>query len=265
MTKDYYTTLGVSRTASPDEIKKAYRKMAHEYHPDKKSGNEEKFKEVNEAYQILSDPKKRSNYDNFGFGYNDGSFQSGGFDFGQGGNFWDLFGGSQGRRGGAEDLFDMFGEMFGGFRQPQDEESSRGENLYLELTINKKDLGTQKILEYDAFGVCDDCGGQGVAKGYKINTCQTCHGAGQVRQTSRSNFGMFTRIGVCPTCQGKGKIPEKECSRCRASGRIKTKRKLEIHIPNHIENNYNIVIPKGGSAGKSGKPSGDLVLNIKVK
>ncbi len=262
--KDYYTILGVPRTASPEEIKKAYRKLAHEHHPDKKTGSEAKFKELNEAYQILSDPKKRSNYDNFGFGYSDGGSQSG-YDFGQN-NFWDFFGGSQGRRGGAEDIFDMFSDMFGGFRQPQyEEDQQKGENLYLELTVSKKDLGTRKIVEYEAFGVCDECNGQGVAKGYKITTCQTCHGTGQVRQTSRSNLGMFTRIAVCNTCGGKGKMPEKECAKCKGVGRIKTRKKLEVHIPENIENGYNVVIPKGGNAGKAGKPSGDLVLNIRVK
>jgi len=265
MSKDYYTILGIPRTASEDEIKKAFRKLAHEHHPDKKTGNEAKFKEINEAYQILSDPKKRSNYDNFGFGYNDGGYQSG-YDFGgQGGNFWDFFGGSQGRTGGAEDLFEMFSDVFGGFRQPQQDEESKGEDLYLELTISKKDLGTTKTVEYEAFGVCGECVGQGVAKGYKIITCNTCHGTGQIRYTSRTALGTITRIGVCNACKGKGRMPEKECSRCKGAGRVKAKQKLEIRIPENIENNYNVVIPKGGNAGKAGKSSGDLVLNIRIK
>ena len=264
--KDYYNILGVQRNASEDEIKKAFRKLAHEHHPDKKTGGEATFKEINEAYQILSDPKKRSNYDNFGFGYSDGGFQQGGYDFGgQGGNFWDFFGGSQGRTGGAEDLFEMFSDVFGGFRQPQQDEESKGEDLYLELTISKKDLGTNKTVEYDAFGVCGECVGQGVAKGHKIITCNTCHGTGQIRYTSRTAMGMFTRIGVCNACKGKGRMPEKECSKCKGAGRVKVKQKLEIRIPEDIENNYNVVIPKGGNAGKAGKPSGDLVLNIRVK
>ncbi len=271
MSKDYYTILGVPRTANEEDIKKAFRKLAHEHHPDKKTGNEAKFKEVNEAYQILSDPKKRSNYDNFGFGYSDGGAQSG-YDFsGQGNNFWDFFGGSQGRTGGAEDLFEMFSDVFGGFRQPQYEEETRGENLYLELTINKKDLGTIKTLEYEGFGACDECFGHGVAKGYKIITCGSCHGTGQVRQTSRSSMGMFTRIVVCSTCKGKGKMPEKECSKCKGAGRMKVKNKIEVRIPERIENNYNVVIPKGGNAGKAGGASGlstqagDLVLNIRIR
>ena len=265
--KDYYNLLGVQRNASQDEIKRAFRKLAHEHHPDKKTGNEDKFKEVNEAYQILSDPKKRSNYDNFGFAYNDGGFQ-GEQGFGHGFDFSDLFSGGFGRSGRSErmeDLFDMFSDAFEGFRQPQYEEDSKGENLYLELTINRKDLGTTKNIEYEAFEICDECAGRGVAKGYKIITCNTCHGTGQVRYTSRTAMGVFTRIGVCNTCKGKGKIPEKECSRCKGAGRIKTKKKLEIRIPENIENNYNVVIPKGGNAGKTGKLAGDLVLNIRIK
>ena len=145
------------------------------------------------------------------------------------------------------------------------QEESKGEDLYLELTINKKDLGTNKTVEYEAFGACEECFGQGVAKGYKIINCNICHGTGQIRYTSRTAMGMFTRIGVCNTCKGKGKMPEKECSRCKGVGRIKVGKKLEIHIPENIENNYNVVIPKGGNAGKVGKPSGDMVLNIRVK
>ena len=159
----------------------------------------------------------------------------------------------------------MFSDAFGGFRQPQQEEEFKGEDLYLKLTISKKDLGTSKTVEYEAFGTCDECSGQGVVNGYKIITCNTCHGAGQIRYISRTAMGMFTRIGVCNTCKGKGRMPEKECSRCKGAGRIKAKNKLEIRIPENIENNYNIVIPKGGNASKTGKPSGDLVLNIRIK
>src|SRR3989344_4875484 len=145
MNKDYYQTLGVPRTASQDEIKKAYRKLAHEHHPDKKTGDEGKFKEVNEAYQVLSDPKKRSNYDNFGFAYNDGGFQGG--QYGQGFDFSDLFG-SRGRAGGGmEDLFDMFSDVFGN-RQPQYEDRTKGEDLYVEINVSKKDLGTIRVVEY---------------------------------------------------------------------------------------------------------------------
>ncbi len=265
MATDYYTILGVPRTASPDEVKKAYRKLAHEHHPDKKGGNETKFKEINEAYQVLSDPKKRSNYDNFGFAYNDGGFQGG--DFNQS-NFWDIFGGGRGsarQQGGFEDIFDVFSDMFGASARPQYQEDVKGEDIYLEVSISKKDLGTQRSFEYKGFDVCDSCQGNGVEKGYRLVNCNTCGGAGQVKQTTRSAFGMFTRIAPCPTCGGKRKMAEKECSKCSGSGRVKSERKFEVHIPKEIKNNYTVVVPQGGNAGKEGKPSGDLIINLRIK
>ena len=266
MSKDYYQTLGVSRTASPDDIKKAYRKMAHQYHPDKQGGNEAKFKEVNEAYQVLSDSKKRESYDNFGFAYNDGGFQGQEY-----ADFSDIFGGFRGGRGGGgfEDIFEAFSDMMGGggsyARPSYQEESHKGEDIYMEATISKKDLGTTKIFEYNILEQCDDCGGGGVEKGYKIVNCSTCGGTGQVRQTSRSAFGVFTRIGVCPKCKGKRRMPEKECHICSGSGRVKAKRKLEIRIPEGLENNYTVAIPKGGNVGREGQSAGDTVINLKIR
>lgn len=263
MTKDFYQTLGVPRTATPDDIKKAYRKLAHQYHPDKQGGNEEKFKEVNEAYQVLSDPKKRSSYDNFGYAYNDG-FQ-GGQEYS---DFSDIFGGFRGGgRGGFEDIFEAFSDMMGGgyARPSYQEESRKGEDVYLEAGISKKDLGTTRVFEYPILDECDSCEGGGVERGYKLVNCGTCGGAGQVRQTSKSAFGVFTRIGVCPKCHGKRKLPEKECRLCSGSGRVKSKRKFEIHIPSDLENSYTVIVPKAGNAGKDGQPAGDLVISLKVR
>ena len=283
LSKDYYTTLGVPRTASLEDIKKAYRKMAHQFHPDKQGGNEAKFKEVNEAYQVLSDPKKRESYDNFGFAYNDGGFQGGPFDFAQGkqdfSDFSDLFRGG-GSRGGFEDIFEAFSEMMGGgggyARPSYQEESSKGEDILMEAQISKKDLGTTKIFEYNILDKCEDCGGNGVEKGYKLVNCGNCSGTGQVRQISRSAFGVFTRIGVCPKCHGKRKLAEKECHICSGAGRVKTKRKMEIRIPENLEHSYTIVVPKGGNvvpryavgfgeASKDVKEAGDLVINLRIK
>ena len=267
MSKDYYTTLGVPRMASQEEIKKAYRKLAHQYHPDKKGGDEAKFKEVNEAYQVLSDPKKKSSYDNFGFAYNEGGYQNG-QDF----NYSDFFSG-MGGRGGFEDIFDVFSDMFGsprgeaggGFRRTYErEENTRGENLYLEVNIKKSDLGTRKTIEFEAMDLCGECGGNGIERGYGMITCETCKGAGQVRQTSRSAFGYFTRVGVCHKCGGKGKFPEKKCHRCLGESRVKTKRKLDILIPENINGDYNIAVPKGGNVSKSGQ-AGDLVIHLKLR
>ncbi|MEX2090778.1 MAG: DnaJ domain-containing protein [Candidatus Paceibacterota bacterium] len=268
MAKDYYTILGIPRTASQEEIKKAFRKIAHQYHPDKGTGNESKFKEANEAYQVLSDPKKRSNYDNFGFAYNDGGFQG---QYSQGFDFSDLFGGGfgpsaggRGRTGGMEDIFDLFSDAFG-YRQPQQEDQSGGENLYIEVAVGKNDLGTTRVVEYEILGQCSECSGHGVAKGYSWINCKTCGGSGQVKQTTKSGFGYFSRITVCPHCKGKGKMPEKECSNCKGNGRAKTKRKLEIRIPNDLNNAYDIVVPKGGNVGKLGAEPGNLVIHLKLK
>src|SRR3989338_9029589 len=259
MAKDYYTILGVPRTATQDEIKKAYRKLAHQHHPDKKGGDEERLKEVNEAYQVLSDPKKKSSYDNFGFAYNEGGYQNGGFDFG---NYSDFFSGMGG--GGMEDIFDVFSDMFGGgFRRPYErEEGSRGENLYLEVSIKKSDLGTKKTVEFEATDKCKECDGSGIEKGHGMITCETCKGTGQVRQTSRSAFGYFTRVGICHKCFGKGRFPEKKCHKCSGGGRVRTKRKLDILIPENLETDYNVVVPKGGNVSKSGS-AGDLVVHLK--
>lgn len=268
MSKDYYQTLGVPRTASQDEIKKAYRKLAHQYHPDKKGGDEAKFKEVNEAYQVLSDPKKKSSYDNFGFAYNEGSFQRG-QDF----DYSDIFGG-MGGGGGFENIFDVFSDMFGGgFRRSyESEEGQRGENLYIEVSIKKNDLGSRKTIEFEALDKCKECNGSGIERGYDMVNCGTCSGTGQVRHTSRSAFGYFTRVGICHKCGGKGKFPEKKCHKCSGEGRTKAKRKLDILVPENIDGDHNVVVPKGGNAAKSGQihsansgQSGDLVIRLKLR
>lgn len=257
--KDYYNILGVPRTASQDDIKKAYRRLAHQYHPDKNKGDDAKFKEVNEAYQVLSDPKKRSNYDNFGFAYNDGSGYGGGQE-----QFWDMF--NQRRGGGFEDIFGAFSDIFsGGFSQPDQEESSKGEDIYLEIAVSQKDLGQKRIFEYSTFDHCKHCQGVGAEPGHKMVNCVTCGGAGQVRQTTRSAFGTFTRIAGCPACKGKRRMPEKACTKCSGSGRVKSKRRFEVHVPDEIDDNYSIIVPKQGNAGKEGRPAGDLVIVLKLK
>lgn len=248
--------------------------MAHQFHPDKQGGSEDKFKEVNEAYQVLSDPKKRSNYDNFGFAYNDG-YQggSGGQEYSDFSDFFSGFRGGPfdntqgGQHGGADNIFDIFSEMMGGgyARPSYQEETRKGEDVYLEAGINKKDLGTTRVFEYSILDKCDECKGSGVEKGYKLVNCGTCGGAGQVKQTSRSAFGAFTRIGLCPNCHGKRKMPEKECRICSGAGRMKAKRKFEVQIPQELDSGYTIIVPKGGNSGKDSQPSGDLIIQLKVK
>ena len=243
MPADPYTTLGVSKSASADEIKKAYRKLAHQHHPDKKGGSEAKFKEINEAYQILSDPDKKSRYDSFG------SAQD--------------FGGSQQGFGGFEDIFNMFGGSFGGAAAPQ--RPQKGEDLYLQVVVDKKDLGQKRVYEFEVMGPCTTCAASGVAPGSKRVTCTQCNGNGQIRQAVRTPFGTFAQLSVCPTCHGDGTIPEKVCKECGGSGRVKTKRKLELHIPSKIKDRYLVVFPEQGNAGVEGVPPGDLMLTLTLK
>jgi len=160
----------------------------------------------------------------------------------------------------------MFSGMFGGGSRAsyEREENQRGGNLYLEVNIKKGDLGTQKTIEFQAMDKCKECEGSGIEKGHSLITCETCKGAGQVRQTSRSAFGYITRVGVCHKCGGKGKFPEKQCRKCSGEGRVKAKRKLDILIPENIDGDYNIAIPKGGNVGKNGQ-AGDLVVRLKIR
>ncbi len=238
MPTDPYTILGVSKSASADDIKKAYRKLAHQYHPDKKGGNEAKFKEINEAYQTLSDPDKRSRHDH----YQD-------FDF-------------SGMGGGFEDIFNMFG---GAAQSSRPNRPVKGEDLYLEVPVSKKDLGQKKIYEFQALDACTICDASGVAPGSKRITCSQCKGSGQVRQAVRTPFGTFAQVGVCSQCDGEGTIPEKRCAICGGSGRTKQNRKLELHLPEKIDDRYLVVFPKEGNAGLQGMPAGDLLITLRMK
>lgn len=247
MAADPYTTLGVSKNASADEIKKAYRALAHKHHPDKKGGNEAKFKEINEAYQTLSDLDKKARYDQFGdagAGMGGGQYQ----DFNFGG-------------GGFESIFDMFG---GGGRAAR-QRPEKGEDIYLEVQVGKKDLGQRKVYEFELFVECDTCEGTGIPPGTKRKQCEECKGAGQVRQAVRTPFGTFAQVATCPKCEGDGEIPEKRCPICSGSGRVKSKRKLEVHIPDTITDHYLIVFPQEGNAGPEGVPAGDLMITLRLK
>ncbi|HUO75329.1 MAG TPA: DnaJ domain-containing protein [Candidatus Paceibacterota bacterium] len=247
--QDPYTILGVSRNASSDDIKKAYRKLAHQYHPDKKGGNEAKFKEVNEAYQVLGDPEKKARYDQFG-----SAGPAGGF--GGGGQYQDFnFGGAG---GGFESIFDMFTGGFGGTTRQRAE---KGEDLHLSVNISAKDLGKKKIYEFEALDACVSCRGTG-AEGGRLEECSTCHGAGRVRQAVRTPFGTFAQVAVCSTCGGDGRIAEKKCHVCNGGGRVKRKRKLELHIPSELIDRYLIAFPQQGNAGLNGTPPGDLLVTL---
>lgn len=256
MPVDPYTTLGVNKSASADEIKKAYRKLAHQYHPDKKGGNEAKFKEVNEAYQTLSDPDKKARYDQFGHAGAQGGFGGGGFGGGQYQDFdFSQFGGAG---GGFESIFNMF---TGGSARPSRPE--KGEDLHLRVQLDKKDLGQKRVYEFEAFDACTTCSGTG-AKDGKLETCATCKGQGHVRQAVRTPFGTFAQVVACDSCNGEGQVAAHTCAQCQGVGRIKTKRTVELHIPKTISNHYLVAFPQQGNAGLKGTPAGDLLITLQV-
>ncbi|HXV27180.1 MAG TPA: DnaJ domain-containing protein [Candidatus Paceibacterota bacterium] len=253
MPADPYTTLGVGRTASAEDIKKAYRKLAHQYHPDKKGGDEARFKEVNEAYQILSDPKKKDSYDRFGHA----GGQGGGFR-GEGGAYQDF----DFDMGGFGSIFDMFTGGFGGAgpsRRPP-----KGEDLNLSVAVSKGDLGKSKVYEFDAFDSCPACDSTGAENG-KRKTCPDCQGQGRVRQAVRTPFGTFAQVAACAKCEGEGSIAEKKCGSCGGAGRKKSRRKLEIKLPKNLNDRYLMAFPQEGNAGPKGTPPGDLTVTVRIK
>jgi len=269
MSKDYYQILGIPKTASQDEIKKAFRKLAHEHHPDKKSGNEAKFKEINEAYQVLGNEEKRKQYDQFGQTFN----SSGGFGNGQdfGGFNWQDFA-HQSNSGGFSfngedfDLGDLFGDFFGGSRSRGRAKEQKGEDIQIQLAIDFKEaiFGAEKIIILDKQDVCDRCAGHGAEPGSKIITCPECGGRGKKQQTQQTFFGVFATEIICPTCAGEGKKPEKFCSKCHGQGRVKNKKEIKITIPAGIDENQEIKITGQGNAGPKSRTPGNLYVSFKI-
>jgi molecular chaperone DnaJ len=264
MSKDYYKILGVDKNASGDEIKKAFRKLAHEHHPDKQGGNDAKFKEANEAYSVLSDEKKRKQYDAFG------SAGPGGFGGGQGGfnpnDFgFDFSGFNQGGfgSGGVEfDLGDMFGDLFGGGRQRQ----KRGSDISVDIELPFKEsiFGVEKTIVINKTSVCSECHGNGAKKGSKMKACLSCGGKGKVTEVKRSIIGSFQTTRTCETCHGSGSIPEEKCGTCYGSGILKKNQEIKVKIPAGIEDGEMVRLTGAGEA-ISGGISGDLYIKIHVK
>lgn len=256
MAKDFYAILGVARSASDSDIKQAYRKLSRELHPDKHKGDKEKearFKEVNEAYEVLSDPKKKQAYDQFGSAdFAGGGAGFGGFDPSQ---FHDM--------GGLGDIFETF---FGGQRSSGRRESGRGRTLEAQITITFQEAvqGAEKTIRLPRILTCDTCGGSGAAPGSGTTTCKECHGTGAVEKTVRSLFGMIRQSTICPTCRGAGKVPEKPCSTCRGEGRHEQTRNLEIRIPAGIDDGQSLRLQGEGEAGRGGEASGDLLIRVHV-
>ena len=259
--KDYYKILGVSRDASAEDIKKAYYRLAHQYHPDK-GGDETKFKEINEAYQVLSDREKRSQYDRFGRTFEGGAAPGSGFDF-----QWSW--GNPGMDFGVEfgDLGDIFEEMFGFGRPRKKKDLKKGKDIEVEIEIPLESTlkGKEEEIILEKYIKCSRCQGIGTEPGSKINECFSCRGTGQVQQIRKTIFGSFTHLTICPECGGEGYRPDKICNVCRGEGRIKSQERIKIFIPVGVDTNQMIKVEGKGDAGKKGGKTGDLYVRIFVK
>lgn len=269
MSKDYYKILGVAKGASEEEVKKAYRRLAHQYHPDKNGGNESKFKEVNEAYQVLGNKEKRAQYDRFGQVFEGGpstySGQNpfGGFGFG---GF-----GESGFRVNMEDLGDL-GEMFEGMFEQfggarRRETYKRGSDVEIEagLTLEEAFKGVKRMIRFTTAVACTKCKGIGYDKAKGKTPCTTCKGKGEVREARRTFFGNFTQVRSCPTCKGRGETPNEECKLCGGSGRVTGTREAEVTIAPGVEDGQIIKLSGMGEAGEQGASAGDLYVVVRVK
>lgn len=262
MAEDYYKVLGVDRKASRDEIKKAYRKLAHKYHPDKKTGDAEKFKKVNEAHEVLSDSKKRGQYDQFGQTFSGSGGPgggSGGFDFS----------GFQGASG-FSDIFDDFfagGGMSGFGGQQKNTSRNRGNDIEVHqtLTFEEAVFGVEKNIAITKLNKCDRCDGTGAEPEYKIVTCEECKGSGQVRRAQRTILGNIVTSAICSKCNGQGETPEVACSSCHGQGRVRTQSTIKIAIPAGVDNGSVIRVPGKGEVGVRGGTTGDLYIQILVQ
>ncbi|RJQ24954.1 molecular chaperone DnaJ [Candidatus Parcubacteria bacterium] len=267
MSKDYYKILGVSKNASEEEIKKAFRKLAHQHHPDKSGGDEQKFKEINEAYQVLSSKEKRSQYDQFGQTFDGagmpggenpfagwGGFQNGGFNV----NF---------DAGDMGDIFEaMFGgNPFGGSRHTKTR--SRGSDMEFTETITLEESfsGIKKKIHFETHSTCSVCSGKGYHAKKGTKQCHVCHGKGQVREEKRTILGTIASVRVCSSCKGNGEIPNESCKECNGMGRTVGKKEVVIDIPRGIEDGQIMKYAGQGGAGETGSPSGDLYIVIRIK
>ena len=260
--RDYYEVLGIAKSASADEIKSAYRKLAKKYHPDLNPGDkeaEEKFKEVGEAYEILSDQQKRARYDQFGHAGVDPNYGAGagGFGGGFGGvDFGDLFG----------DLGDIFG-MGGGRRRANPNAPRKGGDIRVSLVLSFMEAvhGCTKTVSVNRQDVCTECGGSGAAKGTSPDTCPDCHGTGYVTVQQRTPFGVMQSSQPCTRCGGKGKIIQSPCSKCHGSGKTSSTKRVEVKVPAGIDDDQSLCLQGLGDAGVNGGPNGDLYVIVTVR
>ncbi len=263
--RDYYEVLGVAKSATDDEIKKAYRKLAFENHPDRNPGDkpaEERFKQATEAYEVLRDSERRGRYDSFGHAGVDPSAAAGAGGFRGHSQEFDL---SDALRAFMRDFGgfgDLFGEGGGGERA-----APRGSDLQirLPLTLEEIALGVEKKLKLTALAACEKCSGSGAEAGSSRKTCATCQGAGQVRRVSRSILGQFVNVTVCPTCQGEGATIEKPCRTCAGEGRVQTQQNVSVKIPAGVSEGNYITLRERGNAGRRGGRTGDLIVLLEEK
>jgi len=268
MAKDYYQILGIPKNASKDDIKKSYRHLAQKFHPDKVGGNEDKFKEINEAYHILIDDNKRAEYDRYGRVFSDAggfSAQGGpasGWDFGDF-DFRDFS--AQGGPAFGWDLGEIFGDIFG-FSSGRKTRIKRGRDISIDLEISFEEaaFGAERRIVLTKMGVCEKCRGKGAEEGTNFKTCPKCQGSGKIHETKRSFFGTVTALTECENCRGRGKIPEKKCSFCRGEGVLPKKEEVTVKIPAGIEDGQMIKLSGQGEAVSAGIP-GDLYAKIHVR
>ena len=283
MAKDYYNLLGVSKNSSEEEIKKAFRALAHQYHPDKKSGNETKFKELNEAYQVLSDPEKRKKYDQFGASFE----QMGGWESATGGAHWEDImnafrqGGARagGNFGGNEfagfsfDIGDIFSEFFGGRASSSSmsgasrSRSSRGRDIEIAIEIEFLEAvtGAERTLELKKFDKCSRCKGNRAEPGTPLITCKECGGRGEVSQTRQTILGVMRTSGQCGKCGGEGVFPKLNCKHCNGDGMERVAKKIKVRIPAGIQNGEAIRISGEGEISENAARYGDLYVGVRIR
>lgn len=252
--EDYYKVLGVSRNATKDEIKKAYRKLAHKHHPDK-GGEEKTFKKISEAYHVLSNDKKREQYDAFG----KSGPSAGGSGYGTGG-----FGGGYSQA--DFDFGDIFEEFFGFGRGPR-QKKRKGEDIGIRFLTSLENIikDEKKKVKLEKLVSCEKCAGSGDEKGAKRKTCPTCKGKGKIRKESGTFLGSFAQIITCPDCEGEGNVSDKKCAVCHGEGRVKKAQEVEFTIPAGIDTGQTLRVEGGGNAGRKGTPAGDLLVEIVVE
>ncbi len=259
MAKDYYAILGVERQAGDEDIKKAFRKLAHKYHPDKKGGDELKFKEISEAYAVLSDKRKRQEYDSYGRVFSDGSGPQGGFSGFQGFNG----AGFDPSQMEGFDLGDIFGDIFGGARGQR---TRRGRDISIDLELDFKDsvFGVERKILVTKTSECTTCSGTGAKSNTDFETCTTCNGNGNIHETKRSILGTFDSVRQCDICHGRGKLPKEKCGDCAGIGVRKAEQEIRVSIPANINNGEMIRMSGAGEAIPGGVP-GDLYVKLHVQ